>query len=780
MTPCKIEPGTAATRRTPATLRRRVRPNTGSRPITDYLIPTTTHGANLVYRETRIPIRNTLADDSVIVLDDDDDVKMRAQQKVVNSKVCNRNLFNELNSSDIEVIADYRDRGSSMPKSKRLKLDLSAQTMANNSLPRRRICNKNNRYSSVDSELDDNDQVISIEMDDNNDIQIVSDNNTNNYQVDKSGVPVPDKELVCVDEDDDCCLIPHVNNTDSTTFCKQNRKIMIPPMPVLDLKKSALQQQLFQDGKVVLDRKKIIKSIPVLDQKKAALLQHLFQDSKVVPDCKKNIKSMPIPDPKKAALEQRLFQDSNVVPSSVALRPELPDSVNRSTVADTVVDTVVDAEDDDCCIIDEPDLVETPNILNENRIVKMETTDTNVQQIPPAVACSEQIISSVENVNCQMNSNASSLSTSSNQDLGVFGSAQSNTVPNIELGTFTESSDLTGPQAVVSDSATATNNDSPINTSHNSSQTDDNISNNNNNNNVNHFKNNIGTAEMINYCPNVSSELSSSASTIIYDGSSNCNESELNSSMEKGQRLLDNVQESAASNTSDAESVNHVEKENGSNQQNETASTDDSFLSNRGESTSNGKIPRSCTLNIIGKFLQRQNCFDEIFCYNLNRRLCPIRLSPDLEPYMRAQTKRETSLYTSCVTNIGNLGIDVSGLNSLSVLGGNKAVGDAGCNHITVSTSGNCVNCHVYVDPKLSDKSTNPDEEIKNVKGRGSIVDENDVEVVINSLMWLRLGITALHYPDPELLGDMLARYVIKVRYAPITICNIFLIPHYA
>lgn len=190
---------------------------------------------------------------------------------------------------------------------------------------------------------------------------------------------------------------------------------------------------------------------------------------------------------------------------------------------------------------------------------------------------------------------------------------------------------------------------------------------------------------------------------------------------------------------------------------------------NKVENAANGKIPQLATLHIIGRFLETQRKSSVIFSCNLDRSLKDLHISAELSESSREQTKHETGLYWSSVRSTGLLGIDVSKLNSLSVIG--SSVNEGWCSHTTISATGNCVNCNVYVTPKTTADLSNTDTSTRSeaVVGRGTMVDENDVDVVINSLMWLRLGITAIHYPDAELLGDMLARYVIKVSQSVVS-----------
>ena len=171
--------------------------------------------------------------------------------------------------------------------------------------------------------------------------------------------------------------------------------------------------------------------------------------------------------------------------------------------------------------------------------------------------------------------------------------------------------------------------------------------------------------------------------------------------------------------------------------------------------TYNGKIPQTATLHVIGNFLENKYKCSEIFSTNPSNDLKVLEVSEDIECHMRELLKSEIGLYWSSVRTSSVMGIDVSKINSLSVLGAVSESSSKQCTHTNVSASGNCVNCLVRVDDTNKKGAAE--------QGRGVLADQNDIEVVLNSLLWLKLCISNIHSPDADLVGDMFARYVLKV-----------------
>ncbi|KAF2352446.1 hypothetical protein FHG87_016797 [Trinorchestia longiramus] len=162
---------------------------------------------------------------------------------------------------------------------------------------------------------------------------------------------------------------------------------------------------------------------------------------------------------------------------------------------------------------------------------------------------------------------------------------------------------------------------------------------------------------------------------------------------------------------------------------------------------SNGKIPHWLTMNMVGKFLENSYSNQEILNSSLNR-CFPRAVDASLLQFCRVQRNTEASLYWASVNQTNLLGIDMSSKNTLSVLNGTGGKAPS-----TDSTHAQGNHAHGGDDDEQSNVG---------VQERLSAEDENDIEVVINSLLWLKLHMTPLHFPDAEMIGDMLARYVIN------------------
>ena len=132
---------------------------------------------------------------------------------------------------------------------------------------------------------------------------------------------------------------------------------------------------------------------------------------------------------------------------------------------------------------------------------------------------------------------------------------------------------------------------------------------------------------------------------------------------------------------------------------------------------SGGKIPQSATEQIIGQFLEYTCPIEKVFSYNAKR----IKHAPTNSRKIE-QSKTEISLYYSSVKNSPEFCLGMNALNSL-----------------------------------------NPSNQKGGDKNEGaSNLESSDIDRVINSLVWLRLAITTIHYPEAELIGDMLSRYVVQ------------------
>ena len=169
---------------------------------------------------------------------------------------------------------------------------------------------------------------------------------------------------------------------------------------------------------------------------------------------------------------------------------------------------------------------------------------------------------------------------------------------------------------------------------------------------------------------------------------------------------------------------NNINKENGQKLSTPPINnrvTPNNITNNR----SSDKIPQSKTLHVIGRFLEHRHCISDIFYSNLNRSGCSAKIPSTFIRHCRELIKNETGLYWSSIKTTSILD-DVD------------------------ATNGHQLRRTFY----KQDVNVEIDE------------NESNIEVILNSLLWLKIETTPVHYPNAELLGDMLVRYVLKVSFA--------------